>query len=61
MNETRLLYSRKEASRMLGISLAALDKQIKNKLLPVVKIGDRPMLAMEDLHDFVKNQKKVGH
>lgn len=48
-NFDQLLLSRGEAARRLSIRTRTLDKRIKNGTVPVVRIGDRPMVHVDTI------------
>jgi len=45
----RLLYARKEAARLLSISIRSLDYLIAEGRLPTRRIGGRVLVAHDDL------------
>jgi CTP:molybdopterin cytidylyltransferase MocA len=45
----QLLLSRSDAARALSMSTQALDIRIKNGSVPVVRIGDRPMIHVDTI------------
>lgn len=56
-NNTKSLLSRKEASKYLDISYPTLRKLTASGQLPCVYIGDSPKYKLEDLDQFIENQK----
>lgn len=52
MQNTRLLYPRKDAAFQLGISVRGLDYLIKNKKLAFQKIGGRVLIHWKELQRF---------
>jgi len=52
MNDAAILVSKKDAARMLSVSLRTIDNLVKAKRLPVRRIGRRslvPRSALEQL------------
>jgi excisionase family DNA binding protein len=49
---SRLLYPRKEAAYLLGISVRSLDYLIANKKLKLQKIGKRVLIRRKELERF---------
>jgi excisionase family DNA binding protein len=54
MSNHLLLYSRKEASRLLGISLHKLDELIRRKEIDVRRIDDRIKFHHSELDRFAR-------
>lgn len=48
----RLLYSRREACALLGISLSTLVRLIESKQLRPKYVGDRPLFPRTQLEKF---------
>jgi excisionase family DNA binding protein len=51
--QRKLLYSRKEAAAMLGISLRMIDQAIVAGTLPVKRVGRRVLLSQAGLDAFI--------
>jgi excisionase family DNA binding protein len=51
------MYSRYEASAMLGISFVTLDRLVKADKIRPTKIGRRVLFAGSDLLTFIRSQK----
>ena len=49
------VYSRKEAAKILGISVETVDRCRKSGKLPFHKIGDRIVFTESDLTTFLNN------
>jgi excisionase family DNA binding protein len=52
---TRLLFSRKEVSKLLGISERQITRVIADGKLDIVRIGSRTMVARDEVLKFSKN------
>ena len=52
VQNTRLLYPRRDAAYQLGISVRGLDYLIKNKKLAFRKIGGRVLIHWKELQRF---------
>lgn len=50
------MYSRYEASAMLGISFVTLDRLVKADKIRPTKIGRRVLFAGNDLMTFIRSQ-----
>lgn len=48
----RLLYSRREAAELLGVSLWMIDRLIQEEKLNTLRVGDRPMVPKTELERF---------
>jgi len=51
---SRLALSRVEASELLGLSLATIDRLTKRKLLRPSRATRRPIYAIAELHRFLR-------
>jgi excisionase family DNA binding protein len=49
-----LLFSQREASRILAISLRTLQSLVASKQLPVRRIGRRVLITRKDLEAFAR-------
>lgn len=58
MSNHRLLYSRKEAARLLGISLHKLDELIRRKEIDVRRIDDRIKVHHSELDRFARGETR---
>jgi len=57
----RLLYSQKESSRILGISLRTMQALIAVKKIPARRIGRRVLVHRKDLEAFARHDHlRVG-
>src|SRR4029077_8947461 len=54
----QLLLSREEAARRLSLSPQTLDKRIKSGAVPVVRIGDRPMIHVDTVREIARKGLK---
>jgi|KBSMisStaDraftv2_1062788.scaffolds.fasta_scaffold18835_5 excisionase family DNA binding protein len=52
--EFKLLFSQKDAARILGVSLRTLQNLIASKQLPVRRIGRRVLVHRKDLESFAR-------
>jgi len=52
---TRLLFSRREVSKLLGISERQLTRLIANRKIDIVRIGARTMLHRDEIQKFARN------
>jgi excisionase family DNA binding protein len=52
MKTEKLLYSRKEAAQVLGVSTVTLWKLVRRGELKPMHIGDRPMFSRVELERF---------
>jgi excisionase family DNA binding protein len=48
----KLLYSRKEAAALLGVSWVTIDRMVKANKLPCRRIGKRVLFQLADLQAF---------
>jgi excisionase family DNA binding protein len=48
----RIVLTREEAARALGVCLKTLDNLIRNQQLPVCRIRGRVMLSVRQLQEF---------
>lgn len=55
----KFLVSRKDAARMLSISLRNLDYLIANKELAARRVGRRVLLQWHALEDFARRDHRV--
>ena len=51
----RLLYPKKEAAYLLGISVRALDYLIADKRLNTRRVGKRVLVPASELHRFTRS------
>lgn len=49
-NETQKFYTKKEASEILRISQATLDRYVKRGLISAVKLGGKVLFPAESLN-----------
>lgn len=49
-----LLFSQKEAARILGVSLRTLQNLVATKRIPVRRIGRRALIHRKDLEAFAR-------
>jgi excisionase family DNA binding protein len=54
------LLNRYQTSKLLGISVALLDVKIKNREIPVVRIGRTVRLRQSDIAAFVERHVSGG-
>jgi len=47
-----ILVSKKVAAKLLGISTGTLDRLIRQKQIPAVRIGSRVLVRREDIENF---------
>jgi excisionase family DNA binding protein len=52
---SRLLFSRREVSKLLGISERQITRCIAANKLDIVRIGSRTMVARDEVLKFAKN------
>ena len=52
--DTKLLVSRYEAAQCLSISERALDYLVANKQISTRRIGSRVLIAVSELHRFIR-------
>jgi excisionase family DNA binding protein len=52
---TRLLFSRREVSKLLGISERQITRQIANGRLRIVRIGARTLVHRDEVQRFAAN------
>lgn len=52
--KTKLLLSREEAAKTLGISLRKLEYLITDQRIPIKRIGRRVLISSRALEEFVK-------
>jgi len=53
MSEVKpILVSKKVAAKLLGISLATLDRLIRQKQIQAVRIGSRVLVRRRDIENF---------
>lgn len=55
----KLQFSRKEAARLLSISLRTVDRLIAAKKMPVCRIGSRVLIAHDVLKQFIKRDHQT--
>jgi len=48
----RLLYSRRETAKLLGISLRSVDHLLANDRLRSVRVGGRRLISRDHLENF---------
>ena len=53
----RLAVGITEAARLLGVSRTKLYAALKEKQLPVIRLGRRVLIATEDLRAFLNRAK----
>ena len=51
----QLLVSKKEAARLLGISVSSLDYLIRQRELTIRRLGRRTLIATESLHAYARH------
>jgi hypothetical protein len=56
MKTEKLLYSRIEAAKVLGICPATLSKLVQSGELQPRYVGDRPMFSLSELQRFASGQ-----
>lgn len=58
-NETNrpILISRRDAAQLLAVSTRTVDSLIREKKLPVKRIGTRVLFLRSDLESFAKRAK----
>lgn len=54
VNDTRLLYDRKGAAKMLSISVRALDYLIQQQRIATRRIGGRVLVHYDELRRFAR-------
>jgi excisionase family DNA binding protein len=54
------LFTRKETSKLLSLSLGTLDKQIACGKLVVSRIGTKVVIHADDIHSFAAGLKKAA-
>lgn len=54
----RIGYSLKECTELLPLSVAFLRKEAREGRLQITKFGDRAVVLMDDLNDYVKRQQE---
>lgn len=55
-----LLVDRKEASRLLNLSLRKLDAATKAGRIPCVRIGRRVLYSVDALREWISEQSRQG-
>jgi excisionase family DNA binding protein len=55
-SQTRLLYSRKQAAKLLGLSLSTLDRLARTGKLRPTKLGRRVCFCIETLQSITRPQ-----
>lgn len=59
-NEPQMTFDRKEAARMLGISVVTLDRQVAMKKMPHLRVGRRVLFTKSILEGFIEaNTKQI--
>jgi excisionase family DNA binding protein len=53
--DSKLLYSKHDAARLLSVSLRTVDYLISSKQLPVRRVGSRTLIAGRDLDLFIRS------
>lgn len=60
MNDQRLLYSKPDAAKQLGISERVLDRLLNEGKVSKVTIGRRVLIAHDALEDYVARLVKAS-
>jgi excisionase family DNA binding protein len=55
MGDDRILVSKREAARLLGISVTSLDYLIRQRELTIRRIGRRTLVSTESLHAYARH------
>ena len=53
--DDRILVSKREAARLLGISVTSLDYLIRQRELTIRRLGRRTLVSTESLHAYARN------
>jgi hypothetical protein len=53
--DKRLLVTKRETSRMLGVSVSTVTRRCDDGTFPIVKLGKRTMLRTADILRFAEN------
>jgi hypothetical protein len=56
----QVLFTRKESSKILSLSLVSLDKQIASGKLVVSRIGTKVVIHKDDILSFAAGLKKAA-
>jgi excisionase family DNA binding protein len=59
MNADRLLVGRREAARLLSLSLRSLDYLVQRRELPARRVGRRVLIPWRALEDFARQDHRV--
>ncbi len=54
----KLAYSIPEVAKLTGLSVSYIYRLSAANLLPVCKVGTRCLITSEDLHDWLKKNKR---
>jgi excisionase family DNA binding protein len=52
------LYTKEQAAGILGISITSLNRLIKDKTIPTVRVGSRVRLQKGKLDEYINNQNQ---
>jgi excisionase family DNA binding protein len=59
MEQRRFLYSKKEAARLLSLSLRSIDNLITSKKLVVRRVGRRVLVPEEAIAQFARQEVEL--
>ena len=54
MSDDRILVNKREAARLLGISVTSLDYLIRQRELVIRRLGRRTLVSVESLRDYAR-------
>ena len=54
LSDDRILVNKREAARLLGISVTSLDYLIRQRELVIRRLGRRTLVSVESLRDYAR-------